>query len=190
MVLLLTLPGVDCLRKGLIAVTRNLLKPFLSVVPFCLFLLMDIYCKYETRPSCELPDSCTLTEHLRHEKSIMKSQGHVNPWSLTPFATIAYQHPLKTLHLGLGFREWRKKTKKRKREGTPVDGNRRGGVRWRGATTGDGANSENFSASLFRNVKHAILFIYHKGPYSPSNPRLKVNTEHRKFQIENKITQY
>ncbi|TYG79907.1 hypothetical protein ES288_D02G174800v1 [Gossypium darwinii] len=73
MVLLLTLPGLDGLRKGLIAVTRGLLKPFLSVVPFCLFLLMDIYWKYETRPSCE-GDSCTPSEHLRHQKSIMKSQ--------------------------------------------------------------------------------------------------------------------
>ncbi|XP_028785371.1 uncharacterized protein LOC114741285 [Neltuma alba] len=73
MVLLLTVPGLDGLRKGLIAVTRNLLKPFLSVVPFCLFLLMDIYWKYETRPSCEA-DSCTQTEYLRHHKSIVKSQ--------------------------------------------------------------------------------------------------------------------
>ncbi|XP_058736156.1 uncharacterized protein LOC131650539 [Vicia villosa] len=73
MVLLLTIPGLDALRKGLVAVTKNLLKPFLSVVPFCLFLLMDIYWKYETRPSCE-GDSCTPTEHLRHQKSIMKSQ--------------------------------------------------------------------------------------------------------------------
>lgn len=73
MVLLLTIPGLDALRKGLVAVTKNLLKPFLSVVPFCLFLLMDIYWKYETRPSCEA-DSCTPTEHLRHQKSIMKSQ--------------------------------------------------------------------------------------------------------------------
>ncbi|XP_004503366.1 uncharacterized protein [Cicer arietinum] len=73
MVILLTIPGLDALRKGLIAVTKNLLKPFLSVVPFCLFLLMDIYWKYETRPSCE-GDSCTPTEHLRHQKSIMKSQ--------------------------------------------------------------------------------------------------------------------
>ncbi|KAE8654752.1 disease resistance protein RPM1 [Hibiscus syriacus] len=61
------------LRKGLIAVTRNLLKPFLSVVPFCLFLLMDIYWKYETRPSCDA-ESCTPSEYLRHQKSIMKSQ--------------------------------------------------------------------------------------------------------------------
>ncbi|KAA8529013.1 hypothetical protein F0562_033499 [Nyssa sinensis] len=74
MVLLLTLPGLDRLHKGMVSVTRNLLKPFLSVVPFCLFLLMDIYWKYETRPSCESPESCTPSEHLRHQKSIMKSQ--------------------------------------------------------------------------------------------------------------------
>uniref|UniRef100_A0A5B6ZM93 Endoplasmic reticulum transmembrane protein n=1 Tax=Davidia involucrata TaxID=16924 RepID=A0A5B6ZM93_DAVIN len=73
MLLLLTIPGLDPLRKGLIAVARSLLKPFLSVVPFCLFLLMDIYWKYETRPSCEA-HSCTPSEHLRHQKSIMKSQ--------------------------------------------------------------------------------------------------------------------
>ncbi|KAK7320067.1 hypothetical protein RJT34_04797 [Clitoria ternatea] len=73
MVLLLTIPGLDALRKGLVTVTRNLLKPFMSVVPFCLFLLMDIYWKYENRPSCE-GDSCTPSEHLRHQKSIMKSQ--------------------------------------------------------------------------------------------------------------------
>ncbi|KAI3920807.1 hypothetical protein MKW98_005633 [Papaver atlanticum] len=73
MLLLLTLPGLGGLRKGLLAVTRNMLKPFLSIVPFCLFLLMDIYWKYETRPSCEAA-SCTPSEHLRHQKSIMKSQ--------------------------------------------------------------------------------------------------------------------
>ncbi|KAG6707781.1 hypothetical protein I3842_06G049700 [Carya illinoinensis] len=74
MVLLLTIPGLDGIRKGLIAVTRNLLKPLLSVVPFCLFLLMDIYWKYETRPHCESPDSCSPSEQLRHQKSIIKSQ--------------------------------------------------------------------------------------------------------------------
>ncbi|KAK9272835.1 hypothetical protein L1049_003213 [Liquidambar formosana] len=73
MLLLLTIPGLDPLRKGLITVTRSLLKTFLSVVPFCLFLLMDIYRKYETRPSCE-PHSCSPDDHLRHQKSIMKSQ--------------------------------------------------------------------------------------------------------------------
>ncbi|CAM8956441.1 unnamed protein product [Rhodiola kirilowii] len=74
MVLLLTLPGLSFLRKGLLAVTRNLLKPFMSIVPFCLFLLMDIYWKYENRPTCESAESCTPHEHLRHQKSIMKSQ--------------------------------------------------------------------------------------------------------------------
>ena len=74
MLLLITLPGLDALRKGLVVVTRNALKPLLSVVPFCLFLLMDIYWKYETRPSCNLEHSCTPSEYLRHQKSIMKSQ--------------------------------------------------------------------------------------------------------------------
>ncbi|EPS58202.1 erwinia induced protein 2, partial [Genlisea aurea] len=75
MLLLLTVPGLDAIRKGLISVTRSLLKPFLSVVPFSLFLLMDIYWKYETRPSCESDsDSCSPAEHLRHQKSVMKSQ--------------------------------------------------------------------------------------------------------------------
>ncbi|KAG6403300.1 hypothetical protein SASPL_135517 [Salvia splendens] len=73
MLLFLTLPGLDPIRKGLITVTQGLLKPFLSIVPFCLFLLMDIYWKYETRPTCE-SDSCSPSEHLRHQKSIMKSQ--------------------------------------------------------------------------------------------------------------------
>ncbi|KVI06278.1 uncharacterized protein LOC112528752 [Cynara cardunculus var. scolymus] len=76
MVLLLTVPGLGPLRKGLVAVIRNLLKPFLSIVPFCLFLFMDIYWKYENRPSCA-SDSCTPTEHLRHQKSIMKSQRNM-----------------------------------------------------------------------------------------------------------------
>uniref|UniRef100_A0A7N0TFF8 Endoplasmic reticulum transmembrane protein n=1 Tax=Kalanchoe fedtschenkoi TaxID=63787 RepID=A0A7N0TFF8_KALFE len=74
MVLLLTIPGLDGLRKGLVSVTRSLLKPFLSIVPFCVFLLMDIYWKYENRPTCEHAGSCSPSEHLRHQKSIMKSQ--------------------------------------------------------------------------------------------------------------------
>lgn len=74
MLLLLTVPGLDPIRKGLIAVTRSLLRPFLSIIPFCLFLLMDIYWKYETRPTCDSSEACTPSEHLRHQKSIMKSQ--------------------------------------------------------------------------------------------------------------------
>ncbi|XP_078444692.1 uncharacterized protein LOC144713849 [Wolffia australiana] len=74
MLLLLTLPGLDGLRKGLVAVTKNTLKPLLSVVPFCLFLLMDIYWKYENRPSCGDEHACTPSEYIRHQKSVMKSQ--------------------------------------------------------------------------------------------------------------------
>nr|XP_043623109.1 uncharacterized protein LOC122594872 [Erigeron canadensis] len=77
MVMLLTLPGLGPLRKGLIAVISNLLKPFLSVVPFSLFLFMDIYWKYENRIDCESTDSCTPTELLRQQKSIMKSQRNI-----------------------------------------------------------------------------------------------------------------
>ncbi|RRT34450.1 hypothetical protein BHE74_00051984 [Ensete ventricosum] len=73
MLLFLTLPGLDRLRRGLVAVVRSALKPLLSVVPFCLFLIADIYWKYEMRPSCE-QEACTPAEHLRHQKSIIKSQ--------------------------------------------------------------------------------------------------------------------
>ncbi|KAG9130971.1 hypothetical protein Leryth_006769 [Lithospermum erythrorhizon] len=73
MLLLLTLPGLNPLRRGLISATQSLLKPMLSVVPFCLFLLADIYWKYENRPTCA-SDNCSPAEHHRHQKSIMKSQ--------------------------------------------------------------------------------------------------------------------
>ena len=74
MLLLLTLPGLDGLRRGMVSVVRSALKPMMSVVPFSLFLLMDIYWKYETRPTCGDEHACTPSEHLRHQKSIMKSQ--------------------------------------------------------------------------------------------------------------------
>lgn len=77
MVLLLTFPGLGPLRKGLIAVIRNLLKPFFSVVPFALFLVMDIYWKYENRIDCESTDTCTPTDRLHQQKSIMKSQRNL-----------------------------------------------------------------------------------------------------------------
>jgi len=71
--LMLTMPGLDRLGKGLNAVARNALKPLLTVVPFCVFLLMDIYWKFEVRPVCDGP-LCSPAEHLRHQKSVMKSQ--------------------------------------------------------------------------------------------------------------------
>ncbi|CAH1417038.1 uncharacterized protein LOC111915819 [Lactuca sativa] len=79
MVLLLTMPGLGPLRKGLVHVIHSLLKPFFSVVPFSVFLFMDIYYKYENyRQLCESPDSsCTPTEQLHQQKSFMKSQRNV-----------------------------------------------------------------------------------------------------------------
>ncbi|KAL2545882.1 hypothetical protein Fot_15115 [Forsythia ovata] len=67
-------PTMNPLRKGVISVTHNLLKPFLSVIPFCLFSLMNIYWNYETRPSLCSPESCNPTELMRHQKSVPKSQ--------------------------------------------------------------------------------------------------------------------
>ncbi|OAY79301.1 uncharacterized protein LOC109725379 [Ananas comosus] len=78
MLVLLTLPGLDGLRRGLVGAVRRALKPMLSVVPFCLFLLLDIYWKYETRLTCGDSDhghgGCSPADHLRHQKSVMKSQ--------------------------------------------------------------------------------------------------------------------
>ncbi|KAK8938022.1 hypothetical protein KSP40_PGU004252 [Platanthera guangdongensis] len=74
MLLLFTLPGLDRLRPGLVTVTRSAVKPMLSVIPFALFLLLDIYWKQETRPACGDEHSCSPTEFIRHQKSLMKSQ--------------------------------------------------------------------------------------------------------------------
>ncbi|KAF8021134.1 hypothetical protein BT93_G1535 [Corymbia citriodora subsp. variegata] len=75
MLLLLTAPGLGFLRRGLSSVVAgDLLKPLLSVVPLCLFLLLHIYWKYETSPSCEPELECSPTEHLLHQQSVLKSQ--------------------------------------------------------------------------------------------------------------------
>ncbi|CAH1452300.1 unnamed protein product [Lactuca virosa] len=73
MIIFLTLPDLDALRKGLIIVTTSLLKPFLSDVPFCLFFLAVIYWKYESMPNYE-SQNCSPSEHLHYQKLINKSQ--------------------------------------------------------------------------------------------------------------------
>jgi hypothetical protein len=57
-----------------LSVTKTLLKPFFSILPICLFLVMDIYWKYETMPSCKTLNSCSPSENMRHQKSTIKSQ--------------------------------------------------------------------------------------------------------------------
>lgn len=71
--LLVTMPGLERLRKGLVAVSRSSLQPLMAIIPFCLFLLLDIYWKFEHMPKCEGP-ACTVAEQTRHAKSVMKSQ--------------------------------------------------------------------------------------------------------------------
>ncbi|KAI8535541.1 hypothetical protein RHMOL_Rhmol10G0182100 [Rhododendron molle] len=53
--------------------------PFLSIVPFYLFLLVDIYRKYETRPSCE-SDHCSPSDHLRHRNALLITATLVFYW--------------------------------------------------------------------------------------------------------------
>ena len=43
MILMLTMPGLHRLGKDLTTVAQSALKPLLAVVPFCAYLLMDIY---------------------------------------------------------------------------------------------------------------------------------------------------
>lgn len=71
--LLLTMPGLTGMRRGLIAVARTALRPLLAVVPFALFLALEVYWKYEHLPVCSGP-MCTPGERDRHDKGVMKSQ--------------------------------------------------------------------------------------------------------------------
>lgn len=71
--LLVTMPGLDRLRKGVIGVAKSCLQPLMATIPFCLFLLLDIYWKFENMPKCDGPE-CSVAEHTKHSKSVMKSQ--------------------------------------------------------------------------------------------------------------------
>eukprot|EP00250_Pteridium_aquilinum_P006919 c16745_g1_i1 orf=152-547(+) len=71
--LLVTVPGLERIRKGIIGVARSCLQPLMAVIPFCLFLLLDIYWKFEHMPKCAGPE-CSAAEHIKHSKSMMKSQ--------------------------------------------------------------------------------------------------------------------
>ncbi len=71
--LLLTLPGTQGLRKSLITVARTSLQPLLAVVPLALFLLLEVYWKYEHLPECRGPN-CSVAEQDRNAKFLFKSQ--------------------------------------------------------------------------------------------------------------------
>ncbi|EFJ16535.1 hypothetical protein SELMODRAFT_407584 [Selaginella moellendorffii] len=76
LLLFATFPGSHKFVKGIVAVLRSALQPLLSIVPFALFLLLDLYWKYENHPRCEGP-SCTIVEREHHAKSQMKSQRNL-----------------------------------------------------------------------------------------------------------------
>ncbi|KAJ7526692.1 hypothetical protein O6H91_16G018800 [Diphasiastrum complanatum] len=73
LLLVVTFPGLQRLRKGLISVAKSALQPLMSLVPFALFLLLDIYWKYEHFPKCE-GTLCSPLEHEHHAKSMIKTQ--------------------------------------------------------------------------------------------------------------------
>ncbi|KAJ7523157.1 hypothetical protein O6H91_18G039600 [Diphasiastrum complanatum] len=73
LLLFVTFPGLQNLRKGTIGVAKSALRPLMAVVPFSLFLLLDIYWKYETRLQCE-QGTCSQSDREHHAKSMMKSQ--------------------------------------------------------------------------------------------------------------------
>ncbi|GLJ04658.1 hypothetical protein SUGI_0000770 [Cryptomeria japonica] len=76
LLLVITLPGAQSLRKTLISFSRASLRPLLTVVPFSCFLLMDIYWKYDHLPTCE-GSECTSYELDRHYKSVLKMQRNL-----------------------------------------------------------------------------------------------------------------
>ncbi|MCO5608724.1 hypothetical protein L7F22_062939 [Adiantum nelumboides] len=74
LLLVVSMPGLASVRKGVITVAQSTLQPLLAVVPFCLFLLMDIYWKWEHgMHKCEGP-SCTLAEQAKYAKSVVKTE--------------------------------------------------------------------------------------------------------------------
>ncbi|KAL3689680.1 hypothetical protein R1sor_015989 [Riccia sorocarpa] len=67
---LLTLPGMEGLRKGLIQVSQGLLQPLLAAVPLALFLGVDIFWKLQNLPEVHGHAG----ELEKQAKSLLKSQ--------------------------------------------------------------------------------------------------------------------
>ncbi|KAI5068005.1 hypothetical protein GOP47_0016350 [Adiantum capillus-veneris] len=74
LLLVVSMPGLGKIRKGIITMAQSTLQPLLAVIPFCLFLLMDIYWKYgHNLQRCEGPH-CTLAEQAKYAKSVVKTE--------------------------------------------------------------------------------------------------------------------
>ncbi|KAJ7525315.1 hypothetical protein O6H91_17G045200 [Diphasiastrum complanatum] len=76
LLIFVTFPGSHRLRKGIISVSKSALQPLMSLVPFALFLLLDIYWKYEHHLKCE-GSLCSALEREHYEKSMIKSQRNL-----------------------------------------------------------------------------------------------------------------
>ncbi|CAM6120030.1 unnamed protein product [Calypogeia fissa] len=70
LLLLMTLPALQGLRKGMIHVAQSMLQPMLAGVPLALFLALDIYWKIRNMP----PMQGHPGELERNSKMIFKSQ--------------------------------------------------------------------------------------------------------------------
>lgn len=82
LLLMLTLPALQGLRKGMIHVVQSMLQPLLAGVPLALFLALDIYWKMSTMPPLQGHPG----ELERHSKMIFKSQRN----ALLVFVTLFF----------------------------------------------------------------------------------------------------
>jgi hypothetical protein len=82
LLLMLTLPHLQGLRKGMIHVAQSMLQPLLAGVPLALFLALDIYWKIQKMP----PVHGHPGELERNSKQIFKSQRN----ALLVFCTLFF----------------------------------------------------------------------------------------------------
>nr|XP_010910937.1 uncharacterized protein LOC105036913 [Elaeis guineensis] len=73
MLLLLTIPGLESLRVGLVTAVRGTLKPLLLLLPLCLFLMVQVYWQCVCWPAVASEHGCTHSDNLQHEKSLVES---------------------------------------------------------------------------------------------------------------------
>ncbi|EHA8587369.1 hypothetical protein COCNU_scaffold001984G000010 [Cocos nucifera] len=73
MLLLLTLPGLESLRVGLVTAVQGTLKPLLLLLPLCLFLVVQVCWQCVCWPPGALENGCTHSNNLQHEKSLIES---------------------------------------------------------------------------------------------------------------------
>ncbi|KAG0576500.1 hypothetical protein M758_5G078400 [Ceratodon purpureus] len=76
LLILITFPGLTILRRQLIALSRAALQPMLAVVPFCFFLMLEIYWQFENMPECS-GSPCNVPEQDRLTKNMMRSQRNM-----------------------------------------------------------------------------------------------------------------